>query len=221
MARRVRHQSVQDLQGISGTELRVAYSKLAYTARKRVERLSERYGSTAEVVTRRSKDFQPVRAIERQQGRKLTDQEVRMLYSDATRFLSSNSSRIREYEAVQSAFRQNFAEAIGRIQYGVKEKPIPDKDIDPLYQFLEDARIKDIQGIFGSNSLVRTFYNAKKQGLTREQLLGNIEYWVAHPTYRKDGKEIQRTRFTLKANRYSSSEDFYKGTKYERAGKRK
>lgn len=213
MARRVKHQSVQDLQGISGTELRVAYSKLAYTARKRVERLSERYGSSAEVVTRRSKDFQPVSAIEKQQGRKLTDQEVRMLYSDATRFLSSNSSRIREYEAVQSAFRQNFAESIGRIRYGVQEKPIPDKDIDPLYQFLEDARIKDVQGIFGSNELVRVFYRAKKKGLTREQLLGNIEYWVEH--------NDESTKLYLKANRYSSSENFYKGTKYERAGKRK
>lgn len=221
MARRVKHQTVQDLKGISGTELRVAYSKLAYTARKRVDRLAEKYGSTAEVVTRRSKDFQTLHQIESRQGRKLTDQEVRMLYSDATRFLSSNSSRIKEYESVQSAFRQNFAESIGRIRYGVKEKPIPDKDIDPLYQFLEDARIKDVQGIFGSNALVNIFYRAQKKGLTREQLLGNIEYWVAHPTYRKNGKDVQVTNWTLKANRYSSSESFYKGTKYENANKRR
>ena len=213
MAKRIKHQSVQDLKGISGTELRVAYSKLAYTARKRVERLSERYGSTAEVVTRRSRDFQPVRAIERQQGRKLTDQEVRMLYSDATRFLSSDSSRIKEYESVQSAFREHFRESIGRIRYGEQEKPIPDKDVEPLYQFLEDARIKDIQGIFGSDQLVRVFYRAKERGLTREQLLGNIEYWVQN---NREGQKLY-----LKANRFSSSEDFYRGTKYERSGKRR
>lgn len=210
---RIKHQTVQDLKGISGTELRVKYSKLAYTARKRVERLSERYGSGSEVVVRRSRDFQTLHQLEGQQGRKLTDQEVRMLYSDATRFLSSDSSRIREYESVQSAFREHFAESIGRIRYGEQEKPIPDKDIDPLYQFLEDARIKDIQGIFGSNELVRAYYRAQERNLSREQLLGNIEYWVQN--------NEKGERLYLKANRYSSSENFYKGTKYERAGKGK
>lgn len=175
--------------GKSTAELRRLYSKQAYTARQRLEKIRKAFGSKAEVVQRREGDFKTLRELGRLNRVQLA-QEI----SNVQRFLESGSSRVREYGKI----RQNIVETFQRSGYEF----VNESNLDDLYQFLEDARSRNLASMYGSDQLVETWNRAQKRGLTSEQLMGNIEYWAANPD--------KSTR--LYANRYTSREDFLKNS---------
>lgn len=192
MARpRIKHISAQELNRRTMAELKQQYVKQSYEARRRYKELQARFPGS-EVVQRRAGDFKPLRQL-----KGISKKELAMELSDVTRFLASSSSRTNEYEQVRSDTVQTFQ------QHGYKD--ITEKNLDPTIQFLEDARQRHLAAIYDSKRLVEVFNRAVKRGLTREQVLGNIEYWAEH----SDGKKAPR----LYASRHSSVEEFYGNNK--------
>ena len=188
MARpRIKHVSAQELNRRTMAELKQQYVKQSYEARRRYKQLASQF-SGSEVVQRRKGDFKPLRQL-----KGISKADLAKELSDVTRFLTSSSSRVKEYEQVRKNTVQTFQE------HGYED--VNEKNLDPLIQFLEDARQRHLATIYGSEQLVEVFQRAQKRGLTREQLLGNIEYWAEHG----DGKKAPR----LFASRHSSVKDFY------------
>ena len=189
MAKRIEALSAWEIAGSSKTtaEIRRAYSKLAYTARQRLEKISSVYGSKAEIVQRRSGDFKPL-----SQMGKLTRQQVSMELANVQRFLASGSSRVREYGQVRENIIQSFHESGYEF--------VNQQNLDDLYQFLDDARARHLGSLYGSDQLIETWNRAQKRGLTSEQLLGNIQYWAENP-----GKSMR-----IYASRKTSRADFEK-----------
>ena len=188
MARpRIKHISAQELNRRTLAELKQQYVKQSYEARRRYKELQAKYPGS-EIVQRRQGDFKPLR-----QMKGITKKELAMELSDVTRFLSASSSRVNEYEQVRSDTVETFH------LHGYED--VTEKNLDPMIQFLEDARQRHLAAIYDSKRLVEVFNRAVKRGLTREQVLGNIEYWAEHGT----GKEKPR----LYASRHSSVTDFY------------
>ena len=192
MAKRIEALSAWEIAGSSRStkELRREYSKLAYKARKRLEAIEKKFGSKAEIVQRRKGDFGTLSSLG-----KVNRAQISAELADVRRFLASGSSRVSEYAQV----RQNAIESFHRSGYEF----VNEKNLDDLYQFLEDARARHIGSIYGSDQLIETFERAQKRGLSSEQLLGNIEYWA----------ENVPKRPTLYASRHSSREDFVEASK--------
>lgn len=189
MAKRIEALSAWEISGSSKTtaEIRRAYSKLAYTARQRLEKISSVYGPKAEIVQRRSGDFKPL-----SQMGKLSRQQISMELANVQRFLASGSSRVREYGQVRENIIQSFHESGYEF--------VNQQNLDDLYQFLDDARARHLGSLYGSDQLIETWNRAQKRGLTSEQLLGNIQYWAENP-----GKSMR-----IYASRKTSRADFEK-----------
>jgi len=192
MARRIEALSAWEIAGSSQTtaQLRREYSKLAYTARQRIARLEQEFGPKAEILQRRSGDFGTLRSLG-----KVNRTQIAQELASVRRFLASGSSRVREYRQI----RENIIESFQRSGYEF----VNESNLDDLYQFLEDARARNIAAVYGSDQLVETWNRARKRGLTEEQLLGNIEYWAENP-----GKSMR-----LYASRNTSREDFIEESK--------
>lgn len=188
MARpRIKHISAQELNRRTLAELKQQYVKQSYEARRRYKQLQAKYPGS-EVVMRRQGDFKPLR-----QMKGISKSDLAKELSDVTRFLSAASSRVDEYGEVRKQIVQSFHE--NSYDY------VTEKNLDPMMQFLEDARQKQLADIYDSKRIVIVLARAVKKKLTREQVLGNIEYWAEHGT----GKGTPR----LYASRHSSVEDFY------------
>ena len=194
MARpRIKHISAQELNRRTMAELKQQYIKQSYEARRRYKELEKKFPGS-EVVLRRKGDFLP---LSKMKG--ISKKDLAKELSDVTRFLSSRSSRVAEYKQVREETIQLFK----KHEYGY----ITESNLDALEQFLEDARIRFYAVIPPSQVLVEMFRRAEKRELTREQILGNIEYWAEHGISEKS---------RLFASRYSSVEDFYENVERER-----
>ena len=189
MARpRIKHVSAQQLkESKTMDELRKQYVKQSYVARQRYKKLAAQFPNS-EIVMRRKGDFLPLKKM-----KGISKADLAKELSDVTRFLAASSSRADEYSQVRKNTVATFH------QHGYED--VTEKNLDPLIQFLEDARQRHLATIYGSEQLVEVFNRAQKRGLSREQLLGNIEQWAEHGT----GKDKLR----LYASRHSSVEDFY------------
>ncbi|MBP5433232.1 hypothetical protein [Ruminococcus sp.] len=192
MARRIEALSAWEIveSGQTTAQLRREYSKLAYVARQRISKLEAAFGPKAEILQRRSGDFGTLKSLG-----KINRIQVSQELANVRRFLASGSSRVREYGQI----RENIVESFQRSGYEF----VNESNIDDLYQFLEDARARNIASLYGSDQLVETWNRARKRGLTEEQLLGNIEYWAEHPS-----KDMR-----LYARRNTSREDFVEASK--------
>ena len=192
MARRIEALSAWEIveSGQTTAQLRREYSKLAYVARQRISKLEAAFGPKAEILQRRSGDFGTLKSLG-----KINRIQVSQELAIVRRFLASGSSRVREYGQI----RENIVESFQRSGYEF----VNESNIDDLYQFLEDARARNIASLYGSDQLVETWNRARKRGLTEEQLLGNIEYWAEHPS-----KDMR-----LYARRNTSREDFVEASK--------
>lgn len=192
MARRIEALSAWEIaeSGQTTAQLRREYSKLAYVARQRIAKLEAAFGPKAEILQRRSGDFGTLKSLG-----KINRMQVSQELANVRRFLASGSSRVREYGQI----RENIVESFQRSGYEF----VNESNIDDLYQFLEDARARNIASLYGSDQLVETWNRARKRGLTEEQLLGNIEYWAENPS-----KSMR-----LYARRNTSREDFVEASK--------
>lgn len=193
MAKRIEALSAWEIANSSMTtaELRRLYSKQAYTARQRLGKIEQKYGSNAEIVQRRAGDFQPLSKL----PKNMTRQQIANELSSTQKFLASGSSRVSEYGQV----RQNIINSFQENGYEF----VNESNLDSLYQFLEDARARHLGSMYGSDQLIETWNRAQKRGMTPEQLLGNIEYWAEKP---RDSLRIYANKRTSRADFDEESE---------------
>ena len=193
MAKRIEALSAWEIANSSLTtkELRRLYSKQAYTARQRLGKIEQKYGSNAEIVQRRAGDFQPLSKL----PKNITRQQIANELSSTQKFLASGSSRVSEYGQV----RQNIIDSFNENGYDF----VNESNLDDLYQFLEDARARHLGSMYGSDQLIETWNRAQKRGMTPEQLLGNIEYWAEKP---RDSLRIYASKSTSRADFEAESE---------------
>lgn len=69
---------------------------------------------------------------------------------------------------------------------------INEDNIEQFYNFMEDARARGLGAIYGSDRIAELVQRGMKKGLSRDQILANMDYWAEHgdvrPTYsRKRG----------------------------------
>lgn len=192
MAQRIEALSAWEIANSSLTtkEIRRMYSKQAYVARQRLAKIENKFGKNAEIVQRRSGDFQPLGKLGT-----MTRQQIANELSSVQKFLASGSSRVREYGKVRqdiiNSFQENGYEFVN------------ESNLDSLYQFLEDARARHLGSMYGSDQLIETWHRAQKRGMTPEQLLGNIEYWAEKP---RKSMRIYASKSTSRADFEKESE---------------
>lgn len=192
MAQRIEALSAWEIaqSGMSTKELRRLYSKQAYVARQRLGKIEQAFGSKAEIVQRRQGDFKPLK----QMG-EMTRQQIANELSSVQKFLASGSSRVKEYGQVRQDIVRSFQE--NGYEF------VNESNLDDLYQFLEDARARHLGSMYGSDQLIETWHRAKKRGMTKEQLLGNIEYWAEKP---RKSMRIYASKSTSRADFEKESE---------------
>lgn len=192
MANRIEALSAWEIaqSGMSTKELRRLYSKQAYVARQRLGKIEQAFGSKAEIVQRRQGDFKPLK----QMG-EMTRQQIANELSSVQKFLASGSSRVKEYGQVRQDIVRSFQE--NGYEF------VNEKNLDDLYQFLEDARARHLGSMYGSDQLIETWHRAQKRGMTKEQLLGNIEYWAEKP---RKSMRIYASKSTSRADFERESE---------------
>lgn len=66
------------------------------------------------------------------------------------------------------------------------------RNFNSFFTFLDDARARGLGSIYSSTQLIEGIKAAKDKGLTKAQILANIDYWAQkHVKYDKDGKIIE------------------------------
>ena len=66
------------------------------------------------------------------------------------------------------------------------------RNFNSFFTFLDDARARGLGSIYSSTQLIEAFKAAKDKGLTKSQILANIEYWAQkYVKYDKEGKIIE------------------------------
>ena len=192
MANRIEALSAWEIaqSGLSTKELRRMYSKQAYVARQRIAKIEQKFGKNAEIVQRRSGDFQTLKQLGQ-----MSRQQIANELSSVQKFLASGSSRVKEYGKVRQDIIRSFQE--NGYEF------VNESNLDDLYQFLEDARARHLGSMYGSDQLIETWNRAKKRGMTKEQLLGNIEYWAEKP---RKSMRIYASKSTSRADFEKESE---------------
>ncbi len=170
--------------GASLKELRRLYSKRAYEARKRFEKVEAGFKGS-ETVIRHKQDFKTARELG-----SLSRKEVAMELAAVNRYLESRSSRASKYGGVREDIIDSFQEH----GYGF----INQQTLDPTLEFLEDARARGIGTLFPSDIIVEAAGRAVRYGLSKEDWQKNVDYWLEHSKAKK----------LLKIKYRSSSEDY-------------
>lgn len=74
---------------------------------------------------------------------------------------------------------------------------IDEGNIEDFYKFMEDARARGLGAIYGSDRIAQLIQRGMKKGLTRNQIIANMESWAenepVNPRYsRKRGSSSKR-----------------------------
>lgn len=108
---------------------------------------------------------------------------IRKMYTSAKNLLESGALSLEAQErsianAIDTLHREGY-EFINRSNF------------NSFMRFLDDARARGLGSLYSSTQLLETFNEAKKKGLTKAQILKNIERWTAEANRDSNGKLIE------------------------------
>lgn len=110
--------------------------------------------------------------------------KIQTLYSKAKKLLSSKELSLESQERAK-------ANAIKTLQLeGIDY--INKRNFNSYMRFLDDARARGLATLYSSTQIIEAVHEANKQGLTKEQILSNIERWSKQVKYDKEGKVIEQ-----------------------------
>ena len=155
MARQVKTAQEIYSSGLSMKDLRRQYSWRSYEARKKIERLRQKYGEDSSIVQEMEDKFRPLRELG-DLSRKQLSQQLSRTYD----FGGSKTGRT--YENVADKLKSAGFEHIN------------EDNIKATLDFLDDARARGISAIYGSEGIIEVANRAARQGLTMEE-------WKASP----------------------------------------
>ena len=149
--------------------LREQYAKLSYVARQRVKTLSVKYPGYGDVENFNAKmsQYAPLRSL-----RGESDKAIALRFSQLTKYLAQGTS-------TERGFRSSLEQTVDRLnEHGYDF--INTDNVIAFYRFMEDARQRGVETIYGSEQMVELFERAQKRGLSRDQIIANMDYWKQH-----------------------------------------
>ena len=110
--------------------------------------------------------------------------KIQTMYSRAKKLLASNELSLDSQERAK-------ANAIKTLQLeGIDY--INKRNFNSYMRFLDDARARGLATLYSSTQIIEAIHEANKQGLTKEQILSNIDRWSKQVKYDKEGKVIEQ-----------------------------
>lgn len=192
--------SVSEALAMDRRTLREQYAKLSYVARQRVKTLSAKYPGYADVENYYSKmrEYAPLRSLPGE-----SDKQIAMRFSKLTRYLAGGTS-------TEIGFRSSLDRTVERLQKHGYDF-INTKNVIDFYRFMEDARTRGVETIYGSEQMVELFQRSSRRKLSRDQILANMDHWREQEEERKaeelrTGKTIPRKKPRFYASRGRKSD---------------
>lgn len=167
--RRYTAYSVSEALAMDRRTLREQYAKLSYVARQRVKTLSAKYPGYGDIENYNAKmsEYAPLRSL-----RGESDKAIAMRFSRLTKYLAQGTS-------TERGFRSSLEDTVERLnEHGYDF--INTENVIAFYRFMEDARQRGVEAIYGSEQMVELFERAYKRGLSRDQIIANMDYWKQH-----------------------------------------
>ena len=161
--------SVSEARAMDRRTLREQYAKLSYVARQRVKTLSAKYPGYGDIENYNAKmsEYAPLRSL-----RGESDKAIAMRFSRLTKYLSQGTS-------TERGFRSSLEQTVERLnEHGYDF--INTDNVIAFYRFMEDARQRGVESIYGSEQMVELFERAQRRGLSRDQIIANMDYWKQH-----------------------------------------
>ena len=149
-------------------KLRTQYAKKSYYIRKRIEKLEENRGFVRSVERYKGEflsltDYKKV-------GKTYSDKELKFKLDRMDEILSSGELSLKENKRILASTIKTLNER----GYDF----INEDNIEETLDFLDDARARGLTAIYGYEAVVEAVNRAKQKGLSKEQILGNIDYWA-------------------------------------------
>lgn len=109
---------------------------------------------------------------------------IQKLYSSAKRLLRSNELSVEWQDRSKAA-------AIRTLQdEGMTY--INRKNFSSYMRFLDDARARGLASMYSSTQIIEAVHEARQQGLTKDQIMANIDRWAKNIRYDREGKVIEQ-----------------------------
>lgn len=109
---------------------------------------------------------------------------IQKLYSSAKRLLRSNELSVEWQDRSKAA-------AIRTLQdEGMTY--INRKNFSSYMRFLDDARARGLASMYSSTQIIEAVHEARQRGLTKDQILANIDHWAKNIRYDREGKVIEQ-----------------------------
>ena len=158
MARRIKTaQEIFD-SSLSMKELRRQYSWRSYEARKKFERLRQKYGEDSAIVQENMERYKPLS--------ELGDLNRMQLSQQLSRTYDFGGSKTGQtYEDVASKMKANGFTGVNL------------NNVGQTLDFLDDLRAKKMASIYGSEGIIEVANRAARQGLSDEEWKKNLKYW--------------------------------------------
>lgn len=109
---------------------------------------------------------------------------IQKLYTSAKRLLKSGELSV-------EAQTRSKANAI-RTLHDEGFTYINKRNFNSYIRFLDDARARGLASIYSSTQILEAVHEAKKQGLSKEQILNNMDRWSKNMKRDKEGKLIEQ-----------------------------
>lgn len=153
------------------------YNKMVTAINRQLKRLEK--ADPESVALERYRNF-----FQRETSRKPDYNTIRAQYSKAKKVLTSGQLSV-------EAQRRSKANAIETLHRDGMTY-INMVNFNSYIRFLDDARARGLATIYSSTQIIEAVHEAKSKGLTKEQILSNMDRWAKQIRYDKEGKVIEQ-----------------------------
>lgn len=158
-------------------DYRKAYNKMVTDINRQIRKLEkadpesvslERYRNYFQKVTTRNPNYRT----------------IQKLYSTAKRVLSSGELSVEaQARSKANALKTLHEEGMTYIN---------SRNFNSYMRFLDDARARGMSALYSSTQIIEAIHEAKQQGLTKDQILANIDRWSKQVKRDREGKIIEQ-----------------------------
>lgn len=186
MARR--YKTAQDILNMSDPQLKRLYSWRSYEARKKLQRLEQKYGPESQIVRDHRERFKPLKERGDLSHRQLA-QAIALTYDFG-----------------RSKTGQTYENLADRLHDTYGFKTITSENLEASLEFLDDARARGIAALYPSQGAVLAAASrAVNQGLSLEEWRANVDDWIKRGKERAEkGKDPVKPRLQKKYRTGSS-----------------
>lgn len=186
--------TVSEAMELGSTRLREQYAKLSYVARTRLTNLMNKFPGYRDIpnYVNAMSEFAPLRSL-----RGLNDKAIAMRFSRLTKYLAQGTS-------TERGFRKSLKETVNRLhEHGYDFINID--NVIAFYRFMEDARQRGVENIYGSEQMVELFERSYRRKLTSDQIIANMDYWKQQDEKRLAEQQRTGKRIPVKPARFYAS----------------